>query len=523
MKINYFTFLFILVSSYILIESKDDIIIIIKGFKSNNNKVGKEGTITLTTNYYDENYFIFDDKYLEETSTFETCIKDIKNKNIINNKKIFCRFWKSPKNNLFIFCEFDNSILSGEYLININNTKLSYKKENTNKIYELTILTTFDILINKVNTNLIDLYSGNQLIYIEKEIDLYEIKFKINSYNGEKIFLQNSLKEIILDKYEINNNKKLLIFKIRKAELEEILSTKEEKFSAYYLDEDCLLNKFNLVSNIKFKFNYISKIDVFLKITKLLNSKVESNSFITYETNVTNISQILYTNGFILPFTKNNENICFMRKYEDYPLLIICFTKPGKSHLLNINKEIFLGNINIKYNFIIQPSINSEIIENFGEGTFINWVYPNILNFTEKNDILVEFGIEQPDLIKNIKLNEKDDNYIKCKNKGSIKKCLINKNHFKEMHINFITNKIFTMHLNHLNQNTISYEIKPFSIILTRDGINFFNIIIYLILIGFALIVSLMVYLRRKSRKKNYNKIYNINKGDEELQFFEFK
>ena len=89
--------------------------------------------------------------------------------------------------------------------------------------------------------------------------------------------------------------------------------------------------------------------------------------------------------------------------------------------------------------------------------------------------------------------------------------------------MNVKTNKIFTKHLNHLNQNSISYEIMPFSVILTNDRVNFFKIIIYLILIGFTLIVSLMIYLRRKSRKKNYNKIYNINKGDEELQFFEFK
>ena len=246
------------------------------------------------------------------------------NKNKLNNnQKIFCRFWKSSKNNLFIFCEFDNNILSGEYLINMNNTKISYKNENTNKIYEVTILTTFEILINKVDSNFVDLYSENQLINIEKEKYSYEIKFKINSYIKEKIFLQNNLKYIILDKCEINNAKKLLICKIRKAELEQILSTIDEKFSAYYLDEDFLLNKFNLVSNIEFKYNNKNKIDIFIKITKLLVSNVESNSFITYETNVTNISQILYTNGFILPFSNNNENICFIRKYEDYPLLMI--------------------------------------------------------------------------------------------------------------------------------------------------------------------------------------------------------
>ena len=89
--------------------------------------------------------------------------------------------------------------------------------------------------------------------------------------------------------------------------------------------------------------------------------------------------------------------------------------------------------------------------------------------------------------------------------------------------MNVKSNKIFIKHLNHLNQNTISYEIMPFSVILTKDVVNIFIVIIYLILIGFTLIVSLMIFLRRKSRKKNYNKIYNINKGDEELQFFEFK
>ena len=88
--------------------------------------------------------------------------------------------------------------------------------------------------------------------------------------------------------------------------------------------------------------------------------------------------------------------------------------------------------------------------------------------------------------------------------------------------MNVFKNKVFTKHLNHLNQITISYEIIPFNVILPKKGNNLLRKIIYLIVIGFIVIVILIFYKKRKYRKKNVDKIYNMNKGDEELQFFEF-
>ena len=49
------------------------------------------------------------------------------------------------------------------------------------------------------------------------------------------------------------------------------------------------------------------------------------------------------------------KKVCSFRKYENSPLLLVCWVKDGVFWLKEIKEEIILDNINFKYNFRIQP------------------------------------------------------------------------------------------------------------------------------------------------------------------------
>ena len=104
----------------------------------------------------------------------------------------------------------------------MNNTKINYKDN------EFTIYSYTDLTIKKIDSNIINLYSDKQVINVEEGKDSYDLKFKINSYNQEKLFFMKDLVYTYLDKCKVESNE--LICPISKSKLEEIMSQNEEEF-----------------------------------------------------------------------------------------------------------------------------------------------------------------------------------------------------------------------------------------------------------------------------------------------------
>lgn len=95
-----------------------------------------------------------------------------------------CGFWKSEKEDFYVFCNLDNNIPAGNYTLDFSGiSKFNY--QNYNIILEVNKI----FLIEKNNNNYLDLYSDNQVINIEEGKELYDLKFKVVSYNNEFIFL----------------------------------------------------------------------------------------------------------------------------------------------------------------------------------------------------------------------------------------------------------------------------------------------------------------------------------------------
>ena len=66
---------------------------------------------------------------------------------------------------------------------------------------------------------------------------------------------------------------------------------------------------------------------MYVKITKLLTNNIETDNFIAYETNVTNIPSVIGS-IFYLNFTGREKDTldfgCFFKKGEYNPLLLLC-------------------------------------------------------------------------------------------------------------------------------------------------------------------------------------------------------
>ena len=161
-----------------------------------------------------------------------------------------------------------------------------------------------------------------------------------------------------------NENKNELICIISKDKLEEIMATNNEDFD-YRFNNGEDSGELQASQYLYVNYKYPKKEDIYVKITKLLSKCAQSGATIAYETNITNISKI--TSSLIslrLPFNELGDHYCSFRKTDGSPLLIVCQMDFGNNKFNNslseIKEEIILDNINIKYNFRIQPVKNAE-------------------------------------------------------------------------------------------------------------------------------------------------------------------
>ena len=318
----------------------------------------------------------------------------------------------------------------------------------------------------KLDKELIDLYSNKQTIYIVEGEDSYKLNFNLVSYNQEAVILQ-TLGLVFMDCEQGNSE---LICKIKKHDLEKGLNKKVYSTKVYFLSDIANLgfSELPLVGDITIIDNITEKVDVFVGITRLLENVAEGSSNIAFETNVTNINKVITgTNNnkvsFINEYGTTEKAGCSLRKYDDHPLFIICYLPNiGKCWLKEIKEEITFNEANIRYNFRIQPFKNEEKIYHSGEdkGSSIRWLYPEILDFT-KNDILyVDYNSTSSRYIKGITFN-KDKGDLSCEERqNKLLRCKVLKNHFEK------TGYYFTRHSNHLDGKSTYYESPPVKVIL---------------------------------------------------------
>ena len=418
-------------------------------FADYNNEVGKKGTLVLEGRFPDNSLDIID---TEKKTYFEVEITD--------KYKTKCGLWRQEDRNFLVFCNFDESIPEGQYSLNLDGISFKYKE------YMVTLKEEGSFTFKKLNKDIIDLYSDKQTIILEEDKEVYDLKFKIVSYNNETLII--NYQHILENCKQVNNE---LICPIKKSKIEEILtpSIDENKIWVQYESPDLgnRLNQFDLIPYIEVK-TYIPKKDIYVGITKLLENVGEHDTLIAYETNITDISTVRTDlEGFELKFESSygeESNSCSFRKYENNPLFLVCWVNDGVFWLKEIEQEIILNDINIKYNFRIQPvkNIKKIIGDSREKGSFIFFLYPEVLDFTKEDNLYIDYHIENPDSITGITLNEDAEDLI-CEILGrEIKRCKIPKSHFNGKENGYY----FTKHTNHLDGKSFSYEAPPIKIIL---------------------------------------------------------
>ena len=296
---------------------------------------------------------------------------------------------------------------------------------------------------------------------------------KIISYEEQTLLIM-SPEGVIEVLYDCEAKSNELICLIQKDKLLQIMPGSQQNFSIAYITSNYLLGQFSLVKDIEVNYYGINKEDLFVGITKLIDDKYDIYKGIAYETNITNISNILM--GFF-SFSMKFENVgsetdCFFRKYENTPLLLVCliYDSTNEIHLSKIDNEMILDDINIKYNFRIQPVDNKETFNNvFSRSFFIQLSYPQILDFTYQDTFVITLVGNIHDILK-IRLNEDADD-LECEIKGErlFLNCAVHKSHFKGKRSGYYS----LIHVDdELYEKTIFYEIPPFKVIVNDSEVD---------------------------------------------------
>ena len=421
-------------------------------YNTNTIIIGEKGTLYIITSYKDTDN-IFNVSDIENKTIFQTRI--VENDTYYYNVK--CRLWKPKDDFLRLFCDFNIPLSKKETILYFYTDIISFSYNNI-KININSYLTNFKV--KKSEKTIPFLYSDKQNINIIYNQDIYELKFKIGKYNNETIFLNGEgYNSICLSNYTIEKNE--LIIKINKENLEEILQAEEEHFIiSTYIDSEGLIN-INNILDIIIKEENIIKEGIYIGITKLLTKAGTLKEFMAYETNITDIPNVI-SNMTLLKLNNTDISISF-KKAVDNPLLMLFMPhKEGKYSLGEIKEEIIYDNIHSKFNFIILPVKNDEIFEVKGESTFIYNNYPEFLNFTLNDTLTVNYYLKDKYSFESIKLNLESEKDLECEQNINLMKCIIPKSHFTGKYNGYY----YTYHLNNLNEYSPFYFTSPIKIFL---------------------------------------------------------
>ena len=443
------------------------------GYSPNRESIflGENGVLYLTTSYDDSEANIFDESDIEEKTTFSTTIAD----DYSNRYNVIYRLWKPKNKNLVLFYKINQSVdASARYFI-FNDISFYYKDTHVNIHFNQDSL-----YFVQLNSKVPFLYANEQNINVEDGKENYFLNFNIEEYNNETLMLtseESNNVTIILDKCLIEQ--KNLKCRITKSKIIEIAKTSNQTYKLDVFAEYRSFYKFKMVFDIRINYKTLKE-NIYIGIKSLLKDSIKRNynSYIAYETNITDINNI-HSGIFTFSFKRVDYYLssrifnCNFKKTTNTPLLFICYywlAFSSQKFYIEKSTQIYtLENINIKYNFIIPTFSNYDQFSfNSDRGTFVNFSYPNILDFTKQEIYTIDYCVESPYYLDNIKLDLDSSNYLECENKnGYVKRCEVPKSHFT-------ANK--NGYYNTYASNKQLYELAPIQVIFEKEYIIEINI-----------------------------------------------
>jgi hypothetical protein len=368
-------------------------------------QVGQKGTIAFITNYNDNEREIFD-KIEEIQIPSESKIVDSNNKEYA----VECKIWNPNDNKIRILCNLEQSLPFSKDSIKINEISFPHND------YNIYIKQDESLEIEQKDHEEPFLYSDNQIINMNENKQTYELTFNYESYQNEILYIYGKQHNYeVLDNCQNENGKINCI--ISREKIEEILTLSNEKFKIGAIKEDIGIIQFDNVFDITIIYENVEKRSIELKVTRLLSSINEANSFYAFETDFTeDLPNFISVKGKLM-----------FKKMTGRPLMIL---------MDNTQTDIITGgstwnNIHYKYNFIIQPSEIQADISIEGNGTNIQLTYPQELDFSNQTSLNIYYIMPEPNLVDNIKLNPNSKSDLSCSNLIGMKKCTVPDSHFK--------------------------------------------------------------------------------------------
>ena len=422
--------------------------------------IGNKGIIYFRTDYNDKDN-IFNSSDIEEKTKFNTTIIDKDN----NGYNVNCRLWK-VLDEIIIICSLEKNLKKGNNSVKIINKDFWYNNINVRIKSNSEMVTVI-----QCENNIPFIYSDKQFINMNNNSDIYELKFKYDSYYNDLLYIVGSESNyLVLDNCNSDENKKELICIIQKEKIQEILIYQDESFSLGTINDNIGLLPFGLVYNIYIKDEIDEREEIYIDITDLLVDITELGSTYAYKTNISSSSINNIRSGRILDLAPDENEYFYFKKTTDTDLLLI--------GVPNYNTQYFqIGPISVKnfahhhYKYIFRPSSKNEQKVYFNtdiKGIILNKVYPETLNFYKSNEVTIRYLYtniydSMPDF--NISLNSSNNSNLECRDLLNMKKCVVNSSQFDSKE-----NKYYlTYHSNHKGSYSINYEVNPIQAIFTKE------------------------------------------------------
>ena len=435
-------FILVLLSILSLINCKleDDKSIIIEVQAINDEQyVGSQNPMfVFKTNTIDNQNF-FDDSDIEENTHFKFQITG----NETNTYDVNFRLWKNAQTIIYLFCEMVGEFKVTEKFSIIGKLNITYNSKKVQINFN-----PVSFILYKIEGKLPFIYSKSQEINITEDQTKIEINFKSGSYNDETLFLEvdkigfvqfeNCIKE--------SNNLKCEIFKNN---LDIYARNVNDDIDLFYISDYTGSFYFNNVGKIKINYPDIIKEDIYFKIDKITNNEVDYSSFVSFETNITEIDK-LKTSVFTLHLPNEKTTDCYFIKHDKLKTLYLsCYINFIGDYKVEEIEGFTENDIHYKYNFIFgNQNIDETIHSTEPVSAYTLGSYPKILDFTTKDSFDLYIFTTMANLINNIRFNENAED-LQCQDIEDIKKCIVTKNHFK--------GKKSGYHLIHYKNNAQNY------------------------------------------------------------------
>ena len=309
-------------------------------FKSGDGEmiIGDKGILHFKTDFNDTH--IFNLSTIEQDTLFMTKVLDESGKYFDAS----CRLWLTSDDRVSLFCNLvDQNFEIGSQSIKIEDQMFEYK----NALIKIAFPEEY-INIKQLDFPIPFLYSDIQRIDIVEDQTSYELKFKIENYNNDILYIHGTkYNYAILDTCERNNQE--LICKLSKEKIEQILILKNEQFKIGTMNDNKGLIEFYYVSDIRINYENVKKEDIYIKLEKLVGEKKESP--LAFETNITSLPNFI---------SDLFNQALFFKKMTKKPLMV--FIERDNIDIINYLNGSILDNLHYKYNFIIKPFELNEII-----------------------------------------------------------------------------------------------------------------------------------------------------------------